>query len=999
MRPRLLVAVVVAGILATTTGVLLRLEHGVVPDAIAPLTVPGDFDSDPASQGWLLDAGAGTVALDDGLSRAGSSSLLVQGARKGSGTFASYPHLAATGGKTYAASAFSLVTSGQQELRLTFHDAAGRMLGKAMSSTGSATGVWSRVAATAAAPPNTSSVALTLSARPGTESRVHWDDVSVVDLTLPDGGLESASSGTACPLGWTCDAAANTSATLTAVESRTGSGALLLSDRSHEGSAAAISPIVQVQPSVGHTFEAWFLAKSGQPAPTLRVRWYDAARSLLATKDPVTPGPGQHGWRRLDVTLAAPDTAAWAAVELATSEAGTGEVVCDDVSVVLANSAPTRHWDSEPVASLDGFTTTTTSRVVDVRDRPKLITVVSGAPATLQVADLQTGSVEDNRPLPGLVHGWALSASTDGRSIYIGAGAGHLARYDLASQSLTDLGRATPSATLIFDLATGSDGRVWGASYPGGQVWVYDPAGRDFTRIEPVGDGHEYARSIAVDADWIYVGTGANQPGIVRISVSDPRRREVISLPQPVDTGFVVSLDLHGRYLAARLPEGRRAVYDTESHSWDVPLARDANGQAIQQTPTTTSVNGAPFYYLSNGRLWKVDPRVTGAAAKHPVAIMPMGTGRDRTVTRTRIGGVLGDWIIAFDGLDTVTAVDATSIPASAGATLPSARVQTFTIRLRANPVPIKSLAIGSRGSVLVGGFGGSSLSILDPSAARPRLTPLISDPVGRNAFGEVEGMVSNGRFDFFGSYTSARIFRRDSTLPWIDGENPRLLASLGPSLGQDRPIAWAATGDRTVFGTIPRYGRLGGVLGWFDGAATTPRTVWSPVPEQSVVALSATGPIAYGGTSRWGGLGVKPATSSAEVFAYDLESERTLWHVAPIDGAQAFAAVLVDAGNRLWAATQTTLFELEPRTGVTLRRIPVIGGAEADGPSYRTVDLARVDGTIVMASHGGLYAVDVATLAVTTIASRDVSPPRVRALDGVLYYPSRATLMRATGR
>ena len=609
------------------------------------------------------------------------------------------------------------------------------------------------------------------------------------------------------------------------------------------------------------------------------------------------------------------------------------------------------------------------------------------------------GSVEDSHRLPGLVHGWGLTESLDRRAVYVGAGNGHLARYDLATRSLTDLGRATPSASVVFDLATAPDGRIWGASYPGGEVWAYDPASTAFTRPEPVGNGHEYARSIAVDANWVYVGTGATAPDIVRISTSDPTRRETIALPQPVSSGFVMTLDLHGRYLAARLPEGRRAVYDTVARTWDVPLALDANGQTIQQTPTTTNINGAPFYYLTNGRLWRVDPRASGPSAKRAVAVMAAGSARDRTVARTRIGGVLGDWIISYDGFDSVTAVDASALPPTATGTLPQLAVRTFTIRLRPNPVPIKSLAIGSRGEVLVGGFGGSNLSMLDPSSPRPRLTPLIADPVGRDAFGEVEGMVSNGRFDYFGSYTSARIFRRDSTLPWVDGENPRLLATLGPTLGQDRPIAWAAAGDRTVFGTIPRYGRLGGVLGWFDGASTTPRTVWCPVPEQSIVALSATGSVAYGGTSRWGGLGVTPTSPSAEVFAYDLDSGRTLWHVAPLDNAQAFAAVLVDDDGRLWAATQTTLLQLDRDTGAVLRRIPLTGGTEADVPTYRTVDLAAVDGRIVVAARGGLYAVDVQTLTVTTIAAHDVSPSRVRATDGVLYYPARSTLVRATPR
>jgi hypothetical protein len=751
------------------------------------------------------------------------------------------------------------------------------------------------------------------------------------------------------------------------------------------------------------------------------VRWYDTAGRPLAALGPTTAhtdggagvgtgdGSGDGAWTRMEATSVAPDAAASAVVELSTGAASTGTLAWDDVTVTPPGPAPATSWTTSPVGRLDGFATTTTSRILDLQGRPKLLTVVSGAPATFQLVDVQTGAIEDTRRLPGLVHGWALTESLDGRSVYIGAGTGHVARYDLPTRSLTDLGRATPEAALIFDLATAPDGRIWGASYPEGQVWVYDPDRGEFSDLAPVGGGHDYARSIAVDGSWAYVGTGATTPDIVRISTSDPSVRSTIALPTPVDTGFVRSLDLSGPLLSVQLPSGRRAVYDTIARTWDVSAAL-ATSQPVSRPPGPARAGAEPTYVVAGSRLWRVDTRTgtpgaggtaTGTAASAsltPVADLPPGLARDRTVLRTRIDGVLADWLISFDALDSVTALAVGSAPASQAATSPPT-VRTFPIRLRPNAVPIKSLAIGSRGEVLVGGFGGSSLSELDPGDPEPRLTPLISDPVGRDAFGEVEGMVSNGRYDFFGSYTSARLFRRDSTQPWVDGTNPVLLASLGPRLGQDRPIAWTTAGERTVFGTIPKYGRLGGVLGWFDGADPVPHTVWSPLREQSIVALSGSGSVVYGGTSRWGGLGVTPSTRTAEVFAYDLDTRRTLWHVAPIDGAQAFAAVLIDGRGRLWAATETTLVELDPRSGAVSRRIPLVPEQEADAPTYRTVDLALVAGRVVVATSGGLYAVDPQSLSVETIAASDVLPPRVRATGSVLYYPSSSTLLRATAR
>ena len=968
--------------------------------------VAGGFETDPTEVGWVLDPGTGAVSVTTTRARSGASSLQVEAGAAGRATSATSPPVAAVPGQTYSAGAFSLVSAGSQRLGLTFRDRHGRELTSRSSPTGATSGRWSRVLVAATAPVASASVTVNVSAASGSGSRVDWDDLILVDSAVTNGGFETPAADAACPVAWQCGESDGTQTKRVTFSPRSGSAALLLTDVSVDHDAWARSPLVPVSPSIGHTFTAWFLVTEGRPEPAMTVRWYNNEGSLIGDGDPPSRSSGTGSWVQIDATRTAPDTAAYASIDLSTGGAGTGEILWDDVTVAPSTGSSPRRWDPMPVARLDGFTTTTTSHVLDLRGRPKIVTIVSGDPATLQVADLQTGRVEHSSPLPGVVHGWGLTEGDDGRSVYVGTGGGHVARYDLVDERLTDLGRATPRAVTVFCLTTGPDGRIWGGSYPGGEVWSYDVTG-GFRVLAPVGSGHDYARSIAVDNDWVYVGTGSTSPDIVRISVADPSRRTTIALPFPAGAGFVVTLDLHGRYLAARLPEGRRDVYDTVAHTWDVPLSRDTSGRELLQTPTSTATDAAPFYYFSEGLLWRVDPALAGAAAKRAIAAVSLPSARDRSVVRTRIGGTLADWILSYDGVDTVTALEVSALPTGEGGTpsangaaaLPRPLVRTFRLRLRPNAVPIKSLAIGSAGEVLVGGFGGSSLSELDPRDKDPRLIPLISDPIGKDAFGEVEGMVSNGHFDYFGSYTGARIFRRDSTQPWMDGENPRLLTTLGPTLGQDRPIAWATAGTRTVFGTIPQYGRLGGILGWFEGEATMPRTVWSPVADQSIVALTGgSGSVVYGGTSRWGGLGVAPATQTAEIFAYDVGSSAVLWRTAPLEGAQAFAAVAA-ADGRLWAATRTTLVELDPDNGTVLRRIPLLPGVEPDNPTYRSVDLAVVDGQVIVASQGGLHSVDVETLTLTTIAATGVVPSRVRAVGGALYFPSRSVLLRTMPR
>ena len=96
----------------------------------------------------------------------------------------------------------------------------------------------------------------------------------------------------------------------------------------------------------------------------------------------------------------------------------------------------------------------------------------------------------------------------------------------------------------------------------------------------------------------------------------------------------------------------------------------------------------------------------------------------------------------------------------------------------------------------------------------RPTQQELASTKTGGKDWITFGGSVTNGRYQFFGTYPRARIFRLDTIRPWKDGENPRLVADLGTPGDQDRPIAWTTSGERTVFGTIPKYGVTGGVLG-----------------------------------------------------------------------------------------------------------------------------------------------------------------------------------------
>ncbi|MEN3123673.1 hypothetical protein [Janibacter sp. LM] len=88
---------------------------------------------------------------------------------------------------------------------------------------------------------------------------------------------------------------------------------------------------------------------------------------------------------------------------------------------------------------------------------------------------------------------------------------------------------------------------------------------------------------------------------------------------------------------------------------------------------------------------------------------------------------------------------------------------------------------------------------------------------------------MGSGHHQHLGTYTDGRIFRHDTTQPWSDGKNPALLTTLGPTHTQDGPLAWATSGGRTYFGTVPKYGVRGDGLSIIDSATATPGSSATP--------------------------------------------------------------------------------------------------------------------------------------------------------------------------
>lgn len=963
----------VSVLMITAMAIMAPSQRVTALETVTTTYAAGDFETVGLTpQGWSVSATSPNRAI---VTRArgisGTRSLQVEDTST-SQAVSVRRKVAVSAGASYSLEGYAYTYSGVQSLTLTFLDSTGMSLGGATVKSTDARMVWSRVELKATAPAGATGAEIRIASANATTSTVFWDAIALLRTGLFNGGFETAPTSTSPVPAWTAGVSGGATASLTTSTVHSGKRALLLNDNSTTGLAAATSTQLPISAGVAHDLSLWVKPSSG--SIMVVVRWYNASRSVIQTRSYTVAKP-VGAWSAYRQPVTAPYNAAYLSVQLATTSGGKASVVIDDVDLRPSAPAPNPSYSKGSMGTpVDGLANSVVSGVTIIKGRTKLYTVISGSPARFELLDVESGNVEVNLPAAGINTGWGVTVGRDG-AIYFTGGGAHLWRYRPGATGLDDLGRATPKASTGWDLETGPDGRIWGVSYPGSELWSFDPTTKAFANIGTLSTAHDYARSVAVDSRYAYVGLGSTKPTLMRVDLGAPSNRTTIALPAAVEDGNISELEVLGRFLMVRTPSGtsasgspvssERRLYDLTARTWNVPANLNV------QTPTNLDANGA-FYYVSARQIYRVDSQ-TGV--KTIVASTTFGPARDRFVLQTTLGGVNAKWVLMYDpSADRVNAVN-----------LATMQERTYTAHFAPAPLRIKSIDAGPNGTLYVGGFGGPSLAVLNPATRANVQHPSTS---AGSVIGEVEGSIAHGQYQYLGTYNGGKIWRYDTTKPWVDGgQNPSLIASLGSGFSQDRPLAWATSGTRVFAGTVPNYGVLGGALVIIDSDTSSPRVVREPVKAQSVVSLAAQGNVVYGGTSRWGGLGIAPTQASGKVFAYDAASNRKLWESTPLAGVNAYGAMAFGPNNSLWAAAGPMLFELDKKTGAVLRKVMVYPAQETTGSVTRNADLIYQDGLFYLSAGQRLYTVDPYTLRVSNPVPSGVTANPIAAVGQRIYY------------
>ncbi|MEU6742722.1 hypothetical protein [Streptosporangium sandarakinum] len=601
---------------------------------------------------------------------------------------------------------------------------------------------------------------------------------------------------------------------------------------------------------------------------------------------------------------------------------------------------------------LVGATTAGTALDRTYRDGPRVYSVTSSAsgPAVLGVRDARDGSLIAERALPLALGSWAVAVSPD-HSVYVGsynaaAGAmGRLFRYVPETDTVTEAGIAIPGETFVWTVAVSPDGRsVYGGTSPSGKLFRYDVASGRFTDLGAPLPGEQFVRDLAVGKDGtVYAGMGATSMKVVALT-PEGRVKKVIDPPIDGD-GWAYDVDVVGRHLLVRFvtttATNSMGVYDLRKGRW-TDVVEDVDSLTVGG-----GVRGEGVYLFQGDELTRYDLE-RGRTSK--LGFTDYGEGAARPL------GWLGATLVGTASTGKIWQYDSRT-----------RQGKVVETTLTGQPVSIRSMGVGPDGRVYAGGFFTGGLAAYDTTTGEKRFWPNV---------GQSEGIVTHKGKLYLGVYPGARIYE------WT-GDAPRQLLTLSDQ-EQDRPFAMVSAGDHLAFGTVPKSGAAGGVLGLYDpetGHTVVRRNI---IPGHSIIGLAYRDGVVYGATSAFGGLG-RPLDTAAYVFAYDVATDTVKWKTAPVPGDLALGSITFDDRGNLWGMTPDAIFEMDPATGRTLRT--------AKHQEYPWANQTQVwldtaiefhAGAIWAKAQGKAYKVDRETLAFTQIV-RPVSL-MLKAPDGHLY-------------
>ncbi|MFL4474730.1 hypothetical protein ACIPVK_12090 [Paeniglutamicibacter sp. MACA_103] len=566
---------------------------------------------------------------------------------------------------------------------------------------------------------------------------------------------------------------------------------------------------------------------------------------------------------------------------------------------------------------------------------PWLAVSIVGPVNQLQIVNPDAGAPAHVVTIPGSHNGGIESMAwhRESKTLYLCTG-GNLLSWSPGSPKQARRIGTVPGATTLYELQLDSAGNLWGGTYPLGATFTYAAATKRIRVHKRLAADSDYVRRLAIGPDdQVWAGTGSRNPRLFTFPASNPGRRTEIQLPEPMPNGFISSIDVLGNRVAVSASDvAAQLLLDPRTGKWAgkverVWAARRASGAA----------GGARVFTISKDILYATDTT----------------TWRD-----TKLGpvGTSSPLVLASNGKQVLVA---SQIPTGLRIeffTLATGKVDKVrTVSLTDGEFTIQSLLGHSDGSVYVGGYMGKGLAAVNPDTGARWHSPDEEDVVN-----QIEGMIE---FDptrsYLGSYGSADIIGLDSRKKGRADGYVRL-ERLSRKYHQSRPFGWAVNSRNVFFGTVPDYGRAGGVLGMID--PRTNKVAWvldgggtGFVKAHSIIGLAADERYLYGTSSVRNGYGIPDTKGPAKVFKLEIATKKKIWETAPVTSSGALYAPKLIAGW-LVVADIEGINIIDPANGKLVRRHRLTQARNAaNRPGWANADIAQVgDGSKLVHSAKG---------------------------------------------
>jgi len=479
-----------------------------------------------------------------------------------------------------------------------------------------------------------------------------------------------------------------------------------------------------------------------------------------------------------------------------------------------------------------------------------------------------------------------------------------------------------PGESYIWNLALGSDGRVFGGTYPGGKLGALDLETYEVEDCGAPAPPNMYLRSASSLPDGrILCSFGMDEP---KTLVYDPASK-AFSAPPPGLEGVSAGVTWNGLFIA-----GSRVLEDDTLQPVDPPFPvppADGGGWAV-----STDLSTATDLYLLQG-----------------AALFRCRAG-DSELTRVGSYDLRGGRYLASFADGTVLGIG--------GQDYFAIRPGDVDVLLRPIPVepgprPTHFLELDPEGKLWGGPPFGQTLFSLDTRTGAIVNTRTICD-----AGGEVYDATFLDGVVYAAAYAGGDIVRYDPAAPWNqwEHENPVTIASVGPK-GYIRPTGGIVVGpDRRLYsGWMAKYGTYGGCVAVTDPDTGATDLIENPLGEQAVEGVAVDGHAIYVGTSL-GANGLRnKAGESARFGMIDRATHEVLFQ-HEFEGASSVRQVKLDAAaGRVLLVVDGSLRAFDPGAR------ELLSGYAEGAPGVGSSVAAPGTGVAYYGSGSRLIAVDVA--------------------------------------